>query len=206
MKRFIVSAVFALFITGWVQPAVSDQTSRKRLASILGRFSSEPDVKQVQKAAMRYAQLHPEETEYWILRSRLSGLVPAVKVGIDRGLERDESLDQAWDDADEFGVDTDNDFSLDCSAQWDLPRLVFDADEIRVVRELTSRVEKRISLLTMVTRMYYERRRLQIQMIIEPPSDIKESADIDLRLEELTATLDAMTGGLYSGKKGKHGH
>jgi len=206
MKKIVRLAVFAMFLTGWIQPAVSGQASRKRLASILGRFSSEPDVKQVQKAAMRYAELHPEETEYWILRSRLSGLVPAVKVGIDRGLERDESLDQAWDDADEFGVDTDNDFSLDCSAQWDLPRLVFDADEIRVVRELTSRVEKRISLLSMVTRMYYERRRLQIQMIIEPPSDIKESADIELRLEELTATLDAMTGGMYSGKKGKDGH
>ena len=47
------------------------------------------------------------------------------------------------------------------------------------------------------TRLYYMRKRLQVDMILKPPTDQATILSKQLRIEELTAMLDAMTGGWY---------
>ena len=49
-----------------------------------------------------------------------------------------------------------------------------------------------------VTRTYFERRRLQIEIMASPPNDLKVSLEKELRLQELTADIDALTGGYFS--------
>jgi len=191
----------AVMVLGLCASTAWSGDNRPDVKSILKKFSDEPAVTEVQKAALEWSLLHPEETEGWILRSRLSGLLPKVEVGLDRALQRDESLDKQLYKEDRFGVDTDNDVGVSLKTTFELPRIVFDADEVRVRREEAYRAEQRISLLTMVTRVYYERRRLQVQMLLDPPSDPKLEADEKLKVEELDATLDALTGGFWSKRR-----
>ena len=49
-----------------------------------------------------------------------------------------------------------------------------------------------------VTRLYFDRRRLQVEQLLSPPSDIKTQIKNELRLQELTASIDALTGGKFS--------
>jgi hypothetical protein len=51
-----------------------------------------------------------------------------------------------------------------------------------------------------VTRLYYERRRLQIEMLLYTPARTWERVEKQLRLEELTADIDAITGHYFSAR------
>ena len=58
-------------------------------------------------------------------------------------------------------------------------------------------VELRHDFLSEATRVYYERRRLQIETVYSPPGSEKEYFEQLIRIEELTSLLDGMTGGEY---------
>lgn len=59
-------------------------------------------------------------------------------------------------------------------------------------------VELRNDLLSEATRIYYERRRLQIALVFTPPVSEQEHLENLLRMDELTALLDGMTDGFFS--------
>lgn len=81
--------------------------------------------------------------------------------------------------------------------QWDLAQLVFNQDEIPTGRvESTMRfLERRIRLS--VLDMYLERRRLQLEQMMGVNSSPRATLMRNLRLEELTAHLNALTGGVF---------
>jgi hypothetical protein len=59
-------------------------------------------------------------------------------------------------------------------------------------------VQLRDDILNEVTRLYFERRKLQIEFITSPPKETSAKLDKILRLQELTAGIDALTGGYLS--------
>jgi hypothetical protein len=65
-------------------------------------------------------------------------------------------------------------------------------------------VQLRDDVLNEVTRLYFERRRLQVETLLSGPEDIADKIENELRLQELTASIDAITGS-YMLKRLKHG-
>jgi len=59
-------------------------------------------------------------------------------------------------------------------------------------------VQLRDDIVDETTRLYYERRRLQVELLIKPPKDAQGKIKKALRLQELTASLDGLTGGNFS--------
>ena len=59
-------------------------------------------------------------------------------------------------------------------------------------------VQLRNDILDQVNRTYFERRRLQQELLASPPKDEHALIEKQLRLEELTADLDGLTGGYFS--------
>ncbi|NQT90936.1 MAG: hypothetical protein HQ558_06755 [Candidatus Omnitrophica bacterium] len=59
-------------------------------------------------------------------------------------------------------------------------------------------VQLRNDILDEVDKLYFERRRLQIELAANPPKTEKQMALKDLRLQELTADIDSLTGGYFS--------
>ena len=49
-----------------------------------------------------------------------------------------------------------------------------------------------------MTRLYFDRRRLQVDQLLKPPRSIEDQIENELRLQEMTANLDALTGGAFS--------
>ena len=59
-------------------------------------------------------------------------------------------------------------------------------------------VQLRDDILDEITRTYFERRRLQIEAQLSPSHELMEGLEQELRIQELTADLDALTGGYFS--------
>ena len=54
-------------------------------------------------------------------------------------------------------------------------------------------VELRDDILSEITRLYFERRRAQAEFVLRPPADLLEQTHSLLRIDELTASIDALT-------------
>lgn len=166
---------------------------------ILAKFVHEPSVQQVQEAAIRYYQVHPDRIRSLRLNAQLKALMPTISGSFANGLtsskrKLDDGLfigalpfkEDERTNADSLG------FAL--SATWNLDRLVFNA-EVLDVQSLIGILD---GVVREVTTVYYIRRRLQIDMLLRPPTDIASAISQRIRIEELTGLLDAMTGGFMS--------
>ena len=91
-----------------------------------------------------------------------------------------------------------DDMGLEFRATWDLNYLVFHPQEMAVAREAVRLTNLRDRVVDDVTRRFYERRRLMVENALSPVYDDMERMRRDLRQQELTADLDALTGGWFS--------
>jgi len=80
---------------------------------------------------------------------------------------------------------------------WDLGDLIWSTDQTTIDSRSKLMVELREDVLDQVTRLYFERRRLQAELAADALEPAVEF-DKQLRVEELTALLDAFTGGKFS--------
>lgn len=181
--------------------------SKDVVRKVLMRFAGEPTVREVQTQAVAYVQAHPDAVDSWRIRSRVAGIAPrftATGQGtIDNDLRKVTNLDAEQSEI-ESTTDS-NTGRLTLGARWDLDRLIFDPDEMAVAREAVRTANLRDRVLADVTRRYFERRRLQVDLELAPPTDLSDRVRKELRLQELTADIDGFTGGWFSEKLEKAG-
>lgn len=171
-----------------------------RIEQALKRLEHEPSLRELERAALRRADADVAGADGWMDATNWSAVLPVVKLTAEHDLERDESLDRYQDDPDRWGADTDRAYGIDISLQWKLDELVFNPDELKVYDALADRALRRESLLSVLVGYYYERRRLQLETMLVPPADVREALDRRMRINELTAAIDALTGGRLSSK------
>ena len=169
----------------------------------LRRFDNEPAIREVQLAAIRYYNVSPERISSLRSRTRSKALVPGISIGVTNSLS---SFNLAVDDIvfrqrgiARFEDQTADFLGFTASASWGLDRLVFNAEELDVM----SLIGIQDGIQREVTALYYVRRRLQIELELNPPTSLEARLSGRLRLEELTGLLDAYTGGFFSREIGK---
>jgi hypothetical protein len=171
----------------------------------------EPTAKEVQRATLRYYRLEPERINRMCTAARMKGLIPEVETGVDNLIghsftnTRNGLYPNLPPDPDGMPnnfferAQTNNDQLLwRVRAVWNLDRLAFNAEELDA-KSLNSLEE---NLLREVTTLYYARRRLLTSLIVSPSEDEEELYYEQLRVEEMTSTLDAFSGGMF----GKRAH
>ena len=163
----------------------------------LAQLKEEPSVVDAQTAALKFFNIDPAAVDSMRKRAALKGLMPR--------LDARYRANQSEMDADtkNLNVNQDAPFLFDnaqgnvqeiqLGLSWNLPSLVFNAE----VLDVGSLAVLQEGVLKEVTRLYYTRRRLQIDLILNPPSDPRSGLTKQLRIEELTSTLNAMTGNLF---------
>lgn len=197
MKRF--SILFALLAAAAVTYTEAPSASADdEVDRFLERFDHEPRIREVQVAAIRYYNVSPERISSLRSRTRTKALVPGLTIGVTNSLS---SFNLQVDDIvfRNRGIarfeDQNSDFlGFTASASWGLDRLVFNAEELDVM----SLIGIQDGIQREVTALYYVRRRLQIELELNPPSSLEARLSGRLRLEELTGLLDAYTGGFFS--------
>lgn len=178
------------------------ELNKDKVRQIMEFFKNEPTISQVQAVAIEYAEVHPRKIEEWRRAAAKKAWMP--KVSLNQSINTDQNIDLdrgGTADPDRYiqGPNTRNrDWSVDVS--WDLGELVWNADQTSIDTRSRLMVELRDDVLTEVTHLFYERRRLQIDMLVNPPKELPTIVEKQLKLDELTANLDALTGSLFSKK------
>jgi len=181
-----------------------------------------PSIGVVHRVALRHQGLETRVFEDAWRGVRRRGWYPAVALRL--GVDRDEA--RARDD-DEIFVsgerhllrDEDKDRSLDLAATltmtWDLRDLAYEPEQIDLSREARLVIGLRDDVLDEVNQLYFERLaveselaqlrsgsarepRLGSESIDDPGAALLRVGNLELRLEEVTAGLDAWTGGWFS--------
>ena len=170
------------------------QPPQETLALFKELLASEPSARETHKHVIQYANVTNGKIKRWHAESRLAGFLPTFSFG--KNLDRNtsvstysgkfitgpEDVSKGWD----AGVD------------WDLGNVIYSSDQTSIDSREKLMVELRNDLLSEATRIYYERRRLQIDLVFMPPVSEQEHLENLLRVDELTALLDGMTNGFFS--------
>lgn len=166
----------------------------------LAKLKAEPTVRDVQEAALRYFRVNGAQIESMRSRARIKALAPVLEFsgGYTRTDLDDVStnnqygfntLEEPWVARISGGVG----WNARAKMSINLPQLVFNPEELDVA-SLAGLVE---GLLKESTRLFFMRRRLQVDMLLTPPTDRATLLSKNLRIEELTGLIDAMSGGWF---------
>lgn len=167
---------------------------------ILKQFAGEPSVADVQRAAMHYAECAPEKIQGWRRAASRKAWFPNLSLDTDFGKDQNVDLDRGGTgDPDKFIIGPEE-RKLDWSVgvNWDLGELIWNNDQTSIDTRSRLMVELRNDVLNEVTHLYFERRRLQIEMALAPMRDLPVQVEKEIKLQELTAGIDALTGGYMS--------
>ncbi|MBM4366022.1 MAG: hypothetical protein FJ102_07385 [Deltaproteobacteria bacterium] len=189
---------------------------------VLASFKNEPSIGEVHAMALDYSKTDSRYVDAWLKASKAAAALPRLELayGYKNGFDTDYGYytpEEISDDVAEDGeVLTEDDASAQAygpfetaqavdidhaaivKARWELNKLVMSSDQIRMISEAQDIVKLRDKVLEDVTRLYFERRRLQVELLLNPSGEMKKRISDQLRLAELTAQLDAFTGGRFS--------
>ena len=191
--------VLVLTLTAWAAPASAqvDTAAQAKLKALDG----EPTCQEVQEKALKYFNISGRQVDSLRSRAKAKAVLPVLEVS---GGYTDSNIDEVTSNEMDFPSNLNgpwlikgaagNAWDIRGKATWDLPRLVFNS-EVLDVASLAGLMQ---GVLKEATRLYYMRRRLQVDLILTPPSDPATLISKQMRLDELTSLIDAITGGWFS--------
>ncbi|GBD97504.1 MAG TPA: hypothetical protein ENG83_11760 [Nitrospirae bacterium] len=172
----------------------------------LSMFAHEPSIGEIREAAIIYAEVQPGKIEKWRKAAAHRAWLPDLKFAYDKGNDWQSSTyfynykgEEKYRDDD---ITRGDDSGWSISLTWELGDLIWNSSQTSIDVRSKLMVQLRDDILNEVTRLYFERRRLQIELLMSPPGDTKDRIEKDLRLQELTANIDALTGSYLSKRLG----
>ncbi|MBD3296366.1 MAG: hypothetical protein GF392_03275 [Candidatus Omnitrophica bacterium] len=159
----------------------------------MGKWSVMPSISEVQRMAVEYAEVAPDKIRKWRKGARWKGLLPRLSVRFSESV--DDNIDIYKNSSTSYVIrgprERDNDWSVDMT--WDLSDLIWNAEQTSIDVRSKLMVQLREDILEEVTRLYFQRKKLVLE-IMDEGVDRERS----LRVRELTAYIDALTGGAFS--------
>lgn len=170
------------------EPGPAEAEALRALARVA---AGEPTAAEVQAAAARRAEAGSERRD----GPRLAALLPRVTVELRHDERSDRVLGlQGSGEVDYVRAGPGN--AVLVRATWDLP-LLAAGDRDRAAPDPRRRDE----VVRRATDAYFERRRLRLALLLDPPRDARARAEAELAVDRLTAELDALTGGLFAERR-----
>lgn len=173
-------------------------------------YKDEPSINEVRQAAIKYAEVEPEKIQRWRKQATKRALLPKLTVGMDRDIDRTTS-NSIWgtygsnSSPGKHYVGPDDITHYDqrnwsVSLTWELGDLIYNDDQTSIDVRSRLMVQLRDDILDEVTKLYFERIRVKMELDNLSIEDRKRRFEKELRLHELTAMLDGLTGDYFSQK------
>ncbi|MBU2034695.1 MAG: hypothetical protein KKA59_02820, partial [Candidatus Omnitrophica bacterium] len=83
------------------------------------------------------------------------------------------------------------------SFSWDLGELIWNQDQTSIDVRSKLMVQLRDDVLNEITKLYFERIRVKMELDNVSIEDRKKRFEKELRLQELTAMINGLTGGFF---------
>ncbi len=160
----------------------------------------EPSADQAVQAALDRAGVSLSDTLDARASARWAALLPRVHAGASiLNVRLDSTREQlSLDEIVNFNRGGIEQFNAEIFATWDLARLAYSGEEPPVGRTFSLNRAAEGRLREIVLNLHMERRRLIIKDLTDPDAGAAERLPRQLRLEELTAHLNILTGDLYN--------
>jgi hypothetical protein len=169
------------------------------------KTQSRLDVRRLQRAVLAHQGLDAAHLEEVERRARRRAWLPQLHAGLtwDRQRGRDRDYDEVFSAGEvrrllDRAHDRDRGLRVDVELIWDLSESRSPDDALAVSRERRQVVELRDQVLERVNRLFFERERVRARLSEAPSPDSGALAELQLRERELSAQLDAWSGGLAS--------
>lgn len=161
----------------------------------------DPPIAALHAAALARAGLDPDALDAMLSRARWSDALPDVRLRVVRDADRDGRTTVRFTGERGYGdlaavEDRGDGLQLLGELRWSLGALVHGKQALAVAREQRAADKTRRALLDAITAAYFARRRAVLSLATA--SDAAEHLDARLRRDEAAATLDALTGGVFS--------
>ena len=154
-------------------------------------LANEPDITDIQQAAVRYNDAQPEKILKWRRELKVKALFPSVNLNYAKSIYGTAGTN-SYDGKSYVGP---RDWNVGFS--WDIGELVWNSHQDDVDTRSRLNTQLRLDILDEINRIYFERLRLKKEIgDLHLPEN--ESFQKGLRLKELTAMLDGYTGGFFS--------
>ncbi|MDD4182201.1 MAG: hypothetical protein PHT53_00040 [Candidatus Omnitrophica bacterium] len=169
-----------LFKNAYFNPS----SNRKALREAI---SKEPSIYEIQQAALRYNETHPDKIRKWRNAVRFRALFPTISLDYDKTIDYDSGADKYYIGPRDWGI----------SFSWDVGNLIWNSYEDDIDTRSRLNTQLRLDILDEINRVYFERLRLKKALACGSFAE-EELSQKDLRLQELTAIIDGYTGGYFS--------
>ena len=205
MKTLIIGIIGVITFLGstsvvYGQRSFNDPAVQAQLKAL----EKEPSIQEVHRAALRFYNAEPDTISSMRTRAKFKSILPDVNVRYrtsDNGVLIDKADFLQGVESERFLIARDQSAGsvseLQVSGSWSLPRLMFNPEEL----DISSLAALQEGVLKEVTRLYYTRKRLQIDLILSDPRDPGTRMSKQIRIDQLTATLDALTNNLFTVSK-----
>jgi hypothetical protein len=178
-------------------PASARSEVRRILALVA---TGDPPIAEVQRAAAAHDGVDPDRLRAWVARPRSAHWLPRITLDASR-TERDTRVVGVTGtvESDYLRLNPSTQFGI--RASWDLDQLVFSRDEPAAAWTASRLIDRREERVRRATRLFFQRRRLLVQLALDPPREALQRAERENQVDEVTAELDELTGGLFSGRR-----
>lgn len=174
------------------------RAASRRVLAVLA--AADPPIADVQRAAAEHDGVDPERLKDWVMRPRGAHWLPRVSVEGSR-TERDTRVIGVTGTVESDYLRLSPSMQYGVRLTWELDQLVFSRDEPAAAWTASRLIDRREERVRRATRLYFQRRRLLARLALEPPRDAGERVDRESQVDAVTAELDALTGGLLSGRR-----
>jgi hypothetical protein len=154
----------------------------------------------VQRAAAQHDGVDPDRLRAWVARPRSAHWLPRLSIDASR-TERDTRVVGVTGTVESDYLRVTPSTQLGVRLSWDLDQLVFSRDEPAAAWTASRLIDRREERVRRATRLYFQRRRLLVQLALDPPREALQRAERENQVDEITAELDELTGGLLSGRR-----
>jgi len=163
-------------------------------------FEQEPSIQEIHQAAVQYADVSDKKIRRWQQQSRLKHLLPTLSGGFKENGAKTVDLDRSGTTTPDVFIlgPEEKNWGWDVDVSWDLTDLIWSSSQTSIDSRSRLTVDLRNEILTNLTRIYFERKRVITEHFINSNNSNHTSYKIKNRIEELTALLDVYTGGYFS--------
>ena len=192
-KDIYVAGDKGLFKASDYHKAIYSVLARRGGVYSSAETAQEPTIQQVQQAAIKYAQVVDPA---WITAqrrlSRLKAILPDLSLDYDKTIStyNNSKITRFTVGPSDWGI----------SLKWDLGDLIWSEQQRLIDSQVRLMVKLRQDIVDEVTRLYFEHRRLELELVSCKEIKAEDRQNKQLRIKELTALLDGLTGGHFSKK------
>lgn len=188
--------MYLLLACGALVAASTARAEDDAAAALAALRAKEPPIEAVQTEALKHFGVHPERVAGMRAAAAWKAAVPTFEVtgGATGATIDDHTVLDEYDPTKPWVTRgaTGSALELRTTLAWDLPRIVYNAEELDVAGLATVQRD----VIARVTQVYFARRRAQLALVTE--KDPARHLAQELRVEELTALLSGMTGGWFA--------